>query len=200
MKIEMQKLAEGDEGEWSKAFPVLNADVRKVLEWKLGISKNDSEDIAVEAIVKAIDHFPWDSEEKTFIDFRYFTICVAKGKGIDLKRHNMAEKRGAGGVLNLYDEIGKKGKTRIDFLFANSNVRALIEEAELIKAIFNCKNEVLNESEKNFFLHFHFFGESYGEISEKFGKPIGSIGVTLKRASEKIKECLKKKGFEKPNK
>ena len=46
MKIEMQKLAEGDEGEWSKAFPVLNADVRQVLEWKLGISKNDSEDIA----------------------------------------------------------------------------------------------------------------------------------------------------------
>ena len=79
MKIEMQKLAEGDEGEWSKAFPVLNADVRQVLEWKLGISKNDSEDIAVEAIVKAIDHFPWDSEEN-FHRFSILYHMCGKGK------------------------------------------------------------------------------------------------------------------------
>ena len=180
--------------EWRKVFPFLFAEANHVLRWKLGITKDDSDEIANDTIIRVMNKFPY-SDKKTNDDLRYFTRSVAFCTGIDWIRKQNAEKRGSGGVLSLYDEIGDDGLIRLELIFSEVEFLDPIELSEIIGVLEVCKSETLNETEKKLFYYFYSLGESSSEIVEKRGIPIGSIGSTIARSRYKLKGCLESKGY-----
>jgi RNA polymerase sigma factor (sigma-70 family) len=195
--ISVSKLVDGDDPEWRKALPLLNAAASRVLTSKLSISISDAEDIIQETVLEAIRIFPIDSR-KMFEDFRRFTMTIAYRRGIDWLRKQTADKRGGGGVLSLDDKIGEDGSTRLDFIASKVCSIDSHELADFLAALINCRNEKLNPKENNFFHSFYMEGENQREISEKESIPIGSVGTTLKRALGKLLTCLEAKGIQNP--
>ena len=181
--------------EWRKVFPFLFAEANHVLKWKLGILKDDCDEIANDTIIQVMNKFPY-SDQKTNDDLRYFTRSVAFRKGIDWIRRQNTEKRGNGGVLSLHEEIGENGVTLLELIFAKVEFLDPIELAETIEALEFCKSESLNESEGKLFYYFYSLGESSTEINEQRGIPVGSIGATIGRSRDKLKKCLEFKGFQ----
>ena len=194
--FDMKKLGVGNEEEWKKVFPILFAQANEVLKWKLGLSES-ADDIAQESLVDVIRSFKF-KEEKKSQDLIRFTRTVAFRKGVDWLRKTNAEKRGWGGVLSLNEKIGDDGMTRLDLIASRLDAVDSHEMCEIMNTIGKCRKESLSAKEDQFFHAFYILGKSQSEISENENVPLGSIGTTLKRSLEKLKSCLKGKGFDNP--
>ena len=194
--FDMTKLGVGNEEEWKRVFPILFAQANEVLKWKLGLSES-ADDIAQESLVDVIRSFKF-KEEKKSQDLIRFTRTVAFRKGVDWLRKTNAEKRGWGGVLSLDEKIGDDGKTRLDRIASCLDEVDSHEMCDIMNAIGNCRKESLSAKEGQIFHAFYILGKSQSEISENENVPLGSIGTTLKRSLEKLKSCLKGKGFDNP--
>ena len=190
--IDMGKLGDGDNEEWKKAYPILLSRAKYQLLWTLGIPQNDWEDIALEAMAQAYQ-FPFEPGQE-FRKFKTFYLVVCKRRAIDWMKKQNTQKRGSGGVLSLHDEIGD-GNTLLDILPGVGDLNKLIEEAELMIGLEDCTSVALNEKEKEIYTSFLILGEGYKEIAENMQIPEGSIGTTISRCKEKLKDCLSRKGF-----
>ena len=136
-------------------------------------------------------------EEKKFKIYPIYSNSSFR-KGVDWLRKTNAEKRGWGGVLSLNEKIGDDGMTRLDLIASRLDALDSHEMCDIMNAIGNCRKESLSAKEDQFFHAFYILGKSQSEISENENVPLGSIGTTLKRSLEKLKSCLKGKGFDNP--
>ena len=194
--FDMTKLGVGNEEEWKKVFPILFAQANEGLKWKLGLTES-ADDIAQESLVDVIRSFKFQEEKKSQ-DLIRFTRTVAFRKGVDWLRKINAEKRGWGGVLSLDEKIGDDGMTRLDLIASRLDAVDSHEMCDIMNAIGNCRKESLSDKEGQLFHAFYILGKTQSEISENENVPLGSIGTTLKRSLEKLKSCLKGKGFDNP--
>ena len=83
----------------------------------------------------------------------------------------------------------------LDVLPGISDLNEMIEEEELLIALEDCISVALNEKENEIYTSLLILGEEYKEIAENMQIPEGSIGTTISRCKEKLKDCLSKKGF-----
>ena len=83
----------------------------------------------------------------------------------------------------------------LDVLSGIGDLNEMIEEEELLIALEDCTSVALNEKEKEIYTSFLILGEGYKEIAENMQIPEGSIGTTISRCKEKLKDCLSRKGF-----
>jgi RNA polymerase sigma factor (sigma-70 family) len=196
-EFDMDGMSRGDNDAWRKSLPLLQGEARHVLIWKLGLPLEDAKDLAQVSLLEVIKNFKFVGE-KTFKDLKHFTRAVAYRRGIDWLRAQTAEKRGGGGVLSLDEEVGEGGLTRLDFLASKLESIDSHELADILSALVDCRKNSLNEKENDLFHAFYILNETQEEIAKKRTMPIGSVGTTLIRALEKLKECLRRKGIENP--
>ena len=96
------------------------------------------------------------------------------------------------------EEVGEGGFTRLDFLAEKLESIDPLELADLLAALVDCRENSLSEKENDLFHAFYHLGETQSEIADKIPMPIGSVGTTLKRALEKLKACMRRKGVDNP--
>jgi DNA-directed RNA polymerase specialized sigma24 family protein len=196
--MNMSKLGDGDEAEWRKAFPILFNVAFATLRWKLGLSFDDAEDVAQESVAEIINS-KFKFKDKTFKDLKRFTGVVAYNKGVDFLRFVNSEKRGSGGVLSLNEKIGEKGITRLELVASRLENFDYYKLFDYVSAVDDCRNETLNEKEKNFIHSYYIFGDCHREIAKKNKLPNEkSIGITIHRSLVKLEKCLNAKKFENP--
>lgn len=194
----MSKLGDRDDEEWRKGFPILFDIAFGTLRWKLGLSFEDSEDIA-QISIKEVINSKFKFEDKSFTDLKRFTRVVAYNKGVDFLRSVNAEKNGSGGVLSLYEKIGENNMTRLDLVASKLDYFDFYELFDYVTAFNDCGEEALNNKEKNFIHSFYIFGDCHREIAKKNNLPNEkSIGVTIRRSLVKLEKCLNAKGFKNP--
>ena len=137
--------------------------------------------------------------DKTFNDLKRFTGVVAYNKGVDFLRFVNSEKRGSGGVLSLNEKIGEKGITRLELVASRLENFDYYKLFDYVSAVDDCRNETLNEKEKNFIHSYYIFGDCHREIAKKNKLPNEkSIGITIHRSLVKLEKCLNAKKFENP--
>ncbi len=198
--MNMSLLGDRDDEEWRKAFPILFDIAFGTLRWKLGLSIEDSEDIA-QISLKEVINSNFKFEDKSFADLKRFTRVVAYNRGVDFLRSVNAEKNGSGGVLSLYEKIGENNITRLDLVASKLDYFDFYELFDYVTAINDCEDEALNNKEKNFIHSFYIFGDCQREIAKKNKLPNEkSIGVTISRSLVKLEKCLNSKGFKNPYK
>ena len=170
--MNMSKLGDGrNEAEWRKAFPILFNVAFATLRWKLGLSFDDAEDVAQESVAEIINSkFKFKFADKTFNDLKRFTGVVAYNKGVDFTVCELT-KRGSGGVLSLNEKIGEKGITRLELVASRLENFDYYKLFDYVSAVDDCRNETLNEKEKNFIHSYYIFGDCHREIAKKNNLP-----------------------------
>ncbi|MDE7229478.1 MAG: sigma-70 family RNA polymerase sigma factor [Oscillospiraceae bacterium] len=117
-----------------------------------------------------------------------FAAAVTRGLALMRLREMRAEKRGGGTSALSFDELG-------DYVSGSSSVESEFERREMIKAI----NEFLyKQPEKRRQLFIRRYWSCYGisELAAYFGMSESNVTVTLTRIRKKLKEYLRKRGFE----
>ena len=128
-----------------------------------------------------------DKKGKSFDDLKKLTVAIARRRAIDEVRKGMAEKRGEGKVDSLDEEK--------DDLAGALDLRKDVELAELVGLVIQVAEDDLSEKERNLLFDRFTLGLTLREIAEKRDLPEGSVGVTLGRIIDKIKEGLRQRGL-----
>lgn len=119
---------------------------------------------------------------------RAFTAAIARNLALMRLRHGRAEKRGGGAGELSFDDLD-------DFVSGESSVESKHERKELIEAI----NEFLYkepEKRRQLFIRRYWGCYSVSELASRFDMTESNVTVTLTRMRKKLKEHLRKGGFE----
>jgi RNA polymerase sigma factor (sigma-70 family) len=180
-------LRRGDEKAWDEAFhrlyPPAFAAARHPL---ASLTPAEAEDIAIEALTLLLEKV---SQVAEFDELRLLVITIASRKAISEKRRQLADKRGGGEVASLDamqddEAIRFEPAAQLASHLSDSDLRDL---SYLLDSTLATLEPRQAELLRDFLLH-HL---SYKELSEKYGMPIGSIGVTLSRSLGKVRGNLK---------
>ena len=195
----MDQLANRENEAWRGAFPVLRKEAMFVLQnhHRLRLVEDEANDVCQEVLVEVVGKFPY-SPNKTMDDLRFFSRRVALRRGIDHVRAKFAQKRGSGEVTSLDAELTADGLTRLDLVASGLNALGHLRMREILQALSECVDNSIKAKERNLFQEFFMMGLTQNEINQKTGIPMGTIGVTLARARNKVLECIKGKGFSDP--
>ena len=192
----LDRLKKRHDEAWLKVYPKLRRHCMGVL-LRMSVPEEDAEEIAHDAVLEAVrcDCYEQLSSLK---ELTRFVGSITKFRGLDWFNKKKSQKRGGGKVDSLDEQVGEHGQTRIDRIVSDQKGFSPIEKMDLLPALRGCLEEYL--SEKDSFLIRKFFLEEWtqAEIAEKFGFKIGGIGTTIKRALNKLKQCLDHKGVQSP--
>ena len=183
---DLVKLKDGDEDEWDAFYnfvwPVGFAVAKKMLYYRW---PDEVEDIAIASITKLIRHVP---KVRKLGELKALLAKITHDECVGFIRKNLAEKHGGGNVISLDEIIEAIGDQ-----FAGSSGSEDVVNHDLIRLIMKLTDQ-LKPKERLVFEEFHINGLSYEEISNKHDIKIGSVGVYLKRALEKLRKLLREKG------
>jgi len=183
----LARLRERDEGAWTEAFGILFPMAFRSA-WRVSPNWEDAEEVAMKTLSE-ISTKPelLDKKGKSFDDLKKLTVAIARRRAIDEVRKGMAEKRGEGKVDSLDEEK--------DDLAGALDLRKDVELAELVGLVIQVAEDDLSEKERNLLFDRFTLGLTLREIAEKRDLPEGSVGVTLGRIIDKIKEGLRQRGL-----
>jgi RNA polymerase sigma factor (sigma-70 family) len=125
-----------------------------------------------------------------FAELRLLVITIASRKAISEKRRQLADKRGGGDVTSL-DALQDDETVRFEAaaLVADGlSAPDLRELSQLLDAALSGLEPRQAELLRDFLVH-HL---SYKELAEKYGMPMGSVGVNLARNLDRIRTRLQK--------
>ena len=117
-----------------------------------------------------------------------FIAKIARNAALDLYDMSRRKKRGSGEAPLPFDELE-------DMISGGSSVEAGAENKELIAAV----NGFLAKQPKKkrlLFLGRYWYCYTIPQLAETFGMTEHNVSVALGRIREKLKEYLKKRGFE----
>lgn len=117
-----------------------------------------------------------------------FAASITRNLALMRLREMRAEKRGGGKNEISFDEIN-------DYVSGNSSVESELEKQEIIKAI----NEFLykqSEKHRQLFIRRYWCCYSISDIAADLNMSESNVTVTLTRIRKKLKDHLRKRGFE----
>jgi RNA polymerase sigma factor (sigma-70 family) len=182
---DLHLLKAGTREEWDFAFEWLWPSVVGVVEMRLGPSySSEAEDVAIEALEVLIEKVPDVHETE---ELKFLAMGIARNKAIDFLRSRLAVKHGGGKLRSLEDlQANNPGE-----LAPATTRRPLIElDATEMGKLLKSLLDTLRDQEGHFLEDFFVAGLSYTEIAEKYATPIGSVGVVLSRAIQKLRKAL----------
>lgn len=113
---------------------------------------------------------------------------IAKTTALSRLRHISREKRGGGEMPLIFEELE-------ECISGKSSVESELEAKELQKAI-NGFLKSLSASHRRMFLMRYWCCFTVSEIADRSGTTENTVSVTLNRTRKKIKNYLRKRGFD----
>ena len=147
-------------------------------------NEQDAEECVNTAYLKVWEQIP---PEKPDI-FSAFLARITRNTALDTYRKNCSQKRGSGSIPIILEELEDCASER-------EAPESAAENRELLRAI----NKFLTRQSKKsrlIFVSRYCLCESIKEISLKYGMSEDNISVNLSRTRKKLREQLKKEGYE----
>jgi RNA polymerase sigma factor (sigma-70 family) len=185
-ETEFRELQRGNERAWDVAFTRLYPSVwsaaRKA---SAGLTESEAEDVAIEVLELMVGKV---RELKSWEDLRALALTIAMRRAISLKRHDTADKRGAGRVQSLEGlREDTEGAWEPEEIEADGfSARELRELRGLLEPGLEALEPLARKLVKGFLME----RRSYQELAEEHGIPMGTVGVTLSRSLRKIRAAL----------
>lgn len=156
---------------------------RKIAVNVLGNSQ-DSEDCVNETLYKAWNSIPPHKPQ----NLKGFIGKLARGCALDMRRKNLADKRGGGEVPLVYEELS-------EVISDNSDAESTVEYNELVDAV-NAFLKTLSKENRSIFVQRCTLFEEIPQIAAEHGVTENSVRVTLNRTRTKLKKFLKERGYD----
>lgn len=183
------RLARGDGAAWAefvKRFIRLVVHVvRETLLQKTGRAvEHDVDDVAHEVLAHLVDHdFRAFQNLREPYNLKAWIAVAARRKALDHCKKRTVR------AVSLDQPVGDD--TRLLDQIAGETVETPVDREEVRLALDSAP---LNPKEKLLITLSFFREKSYGEISDLMGMPENSIGPTLRRALDKVREAMRRRG------
>jgi RNA polymerase sigma factor (sigma-70 family) len=178
----LQLLKKGDEIAWQEAFQKLYPVAFHAAKHpSASLSPSECEDAAIECLtdlVNCIQTIP------DFEQLKALTAAIAYRKAISMSRKKYAAKRGSNQTESL-DNLFETAEMTENALNALSEVE-LAELTQLLSQVL----DVLGEPSRSILRDFLVEGIKYRELSQKYGVPMGTVGVLISRSLKRVQEQL----------
>lgn len=196
LDFDIGKLGKGDQTHWAQAFPVLFGVAFRIASRHplLGLNTSTSEDVAQETVVQVVEKFAFLPDQGVD-DLVRFTRTVALRRGIDWIRKENSEKRGAGKVDSLHASQGDGGLTLLDKIADFIDGGDELQMRETLRMLDECIEKSLEGTTKDIFGRHFVEGWKHRDLAKLFDLPMGTVGPQLKRSREKVRSCMKEKGY-----
>jgi len=181
-----KEIQKGDPEAWDVGFKIL---------WGVGHAacyaalKNfhgvDADLVVSDAITEVI---PKAGEVSSWDELKALTARVAWCRAIDAIRKQTAEKKGGGRIGSLEDLVVEPS------LPSHKRPDEDLYHAELWRAFRECTQRLSARAKEIVELRL-VEQMTQKEITEKLGIPQGTVGVTIMKTLESIKDCLQSRGF-----
>jgi RNA polymerase sigma factor (sigma-70 family) len=174
-------LQAGDRAAWDDAFswlwPIAWSAAKRRL---VSFSPEDEKDVAMIAIREAAE-LVRDGEVSSFDELKALTGVIAYRRALDHVRRRRAERRSLDATSPLDDspEPVSSNPGPVEAVSASDLARVLVDLAAK-----------LPERPRAMLLAYYLHGQKQAELARAFGVPLGSVGVTLSRALETLRQEL----------
>ena len=186
---DLSKLKKGDDDEWGVAYNLLMPSA-KAKACSTGMSRcctDDAEDVAVTAFTQLARKVKAGDVQQVE-ELRPLLSRIVHDGAIDHCRKLFAQKRGGGKTRSLE---GLAESDRLKLLAKGDSPIEQLEISELVELIQKV-GEQLEDREWSMWEDYFFSELSQKEISQKYGIAVGSVGVYIKRITEKLRGPLEK--------
>lgn len=151
-----------------------------------GILRNreDAEECVNDALMRAWESIP----PKKPTSLGAFLGRITKNLALDRIRMSLREKRGGGEIPLVFEELD-------EVISGSADVHGELERKEMTAAInrFLRKSEAVN---RRAFVLRYWYCRSVGEVARELGISENSVSVKLSRMRKKLREFLKKEGYD----
>lgn len=194
--LDIQKLAEGDQAHWDQAFPILFGVAFRIASRHplLGLNTMTSEDVGQDTVIQVVAKFAF-APDQGVDDLIRFTRTVALRRGIDWIRKENSEKRGSGKVGSLHAPQGDGGLALLDKIAGFIDGHDELQMRETLRVLDECIEKSLDGTTKDIFGRHFVEGWKHRDLAKLFDVPMGTVGPQLKRSREKVRSCMKEKGY-----
>lgn len=183
LKPDIRSLQTGDRFSWECAFywlwPVAWSAAQRRL---VTFAPAEVEDVAIGAVSEAAEEVQ-AGNVRSFEELKALTAVIANRRALDYVRRMQAERR----ATDITETLEGREEPR-SLVFNPLNEVNVKEVAELLVELA----EKLPERHRELLKAYYLGGLKQAELAEKFGMPIGTVGVTLSRALESLREELQK--------
>ena len=190
---DLKLILAGDSSVWDDAFPWLYPTARAVARNKLinppaADYPADVEDVAIESITRLVRRVPkLDPPLGKVTELKDLLARITDNKASDFLKKKRAQKRPTEEPFPIDEETGEPIEP------VDTKPGLSINERDMVRLIHELA-EQLKPIEMEVFEDFHKLGLKHREIAEKRGIPIGSVGVHIKKALEKLRKMRRKLG------
>ena len=184
--FDLEKLKARDEAAWLRAFRPLFQIAAQAVRAVAGLSNEEIEDIAFEAVhatslgidkVKSEDHLPW------------FIRSIAFKKAVDHRRRQRAAKRGAEVTASL-DALREQGKECCDPAESLLERLSVMELAELLGLLEQAMAD-MKERDRAFVRAHYLEGRAITDLAREHRLPEGTVGAAISRGLRKVRIALR---------
>ena len=183
LKPDIRSLQTGDRFSWECAFywlwPVAWSAAQRRL---VTFAPAEVEDVAIGAVSEAAEEVQ-AGNVRSFEELKALTAVIANRRALDYVRRMQAERR----ATDITETLEGREEPR-SLVFNPLNEVNVKEVAELLVELA----EKLPERHRELLKAYYLGGLKQAELAENFGMPIGTVGVTLSRALESLREELQK--------
>ena len=183
LKPDIRNLQTGDRFMWDCAFhwlwPVAWAAAHRRL---ATLAPAEVEDVAIGAIREAAEQVQ-AGKVGSFDELKALTGVIASRRALDLVRRMQAERRAAG--------VTETTESRDDLASSAPGPLEQVDAHDLAKLLMGLAAK-LPERQRQLLKAYYLDGLKQADLAEKFGMPMGTVGVTLSRALESMREELRK--------
>ena len=187
---DLSKLKMGDSSEWAVAFDWLwpSAKAKALFTGMDRCCIDDAEDVA-SASIATLARKVKEGVVRQVEELKALLLRIVHDRAIDHCRELLAQKRGGRKTTSLEAlQEGEKGFR--EPAFEDSSLDKL--EVSDLGVLIREAGTQLKDKEWEMIEDFFFSELSYKEISGKYGIAVGSVGVYIKRATDKLRPLLKK--------
>ncbi|MEM6885484.1 MAG: RNA polymerase sigma factor [Verrucomicrobiota bacterium] len=182
----LPRLQAGDPDAWDEAFELLYPlAFHSAQKASSRISATDAEDIAIETLSQLVKQI---HQIKDWNGIQAMTATIAIRTGISFIRKAVAQKRGSGQVESL-DFLRETTGDLHEPATGSGQWLCAVDLNELSQLLATL-TEKLPEESRQIIIDFTINSLSYQELSEKYHKPMGTIGVQLSRSFQKLRQHL----------
>ena len=191
---DLKLILAGDSEVWDVAYPWLYPTAYAVARNKLinppaADYPTDVEDVAIESITRLIQRVPkLDPPPGNVTELKSLLARFTDNKASDFLKKKRAQKRPTEKPFTIDEETGQTIEPPDE-----TDTIGKLSERDMVRLIGELAKQ-LKPIEMEVFEDFHTLGLKHREIAEKRGIPIGSVGVHIKNALEKLRKMLRKLG------
>jgi RNA polymerase sigma factor (sigma-70 family) len=180
----LESLRSGDTAAWSQAFellwPIALHSARRLT---LSPSGADAEGAASEALVQAVRRV---GEVRSFNELKAFVAIIAYRRAISIVRYNLAEKRRAiSTAIPVFNGEAENNEIASSLLAGLSDLELaelVLLLRELLSGLDTSTRDLVFEKVAN--------GESYADLSRKYGMPLGTVCSKVARGLKQLRKLL----------